>query len=362
MGVKVSGEVFMLAPALPPDEGERLQELVSLHLLDTPAEERFDRLTRLATKLFNVPVALISLVDSDRVWFKSAQGLSASESPREISFCAYAILDTKAMIVPDTFKDERFKDNPFVKGEPHIRFYAGHPLTGPKGHRLGVLCLIDDRPRELDENDLSAFSDLAALVESELGVVRIHQTHQELLRERDKFRSQALVDSLTRLWNRGAILEILYSELKKAEPSGQSVGIILADLDHFKSVNDTFGHPVGDVVLVESAQRIRSCLRASDAAGRYGGEEFMILLPGADQATAAKVAERIRQAIGQEKIVTPRGIVNITMSLGVGVTSKGMNMDMDMVVAQVDKALYSAKRDGRNQVGVCTFENPLIGA
>lgn len=155
------------APA-PPDEERRLAALQGLGILDTEPEERFDRLTRLAAALFDVPIALVSLVDQDRQWLKSCQGLSVRETPREVSFCAHAILRREVMVVPDTLLDPRFADNPLVLGEPRIRFYAGYPLSLPGGECVGTLCVVDSRPRRLDQAAVQLLRDLGSLVEREL--------------------------------------------------------------------------------------------------------------------------------------------------------------------------------------------------
>lgn len=164
----------MIPPPIPPDEAQRLAALHALHILDTPPEERFDRITRLAQRLFDVPIALISLVDASRQWVKSRAGLDVEQIPREMSFCAHAILGRGPFVVRDARVDPRFSDNPLVTGEPAIRFYAGWPLADPAGHTLGALCLIDRRPRQLSEADLQVLRDLAALAEQEL-------TNRELL-------------------------------------------------------------------------------------------------------------------------------------------------------------------------------------
>ena len=153
---------------LPADEPERLKALQGLRLLDTPAEERFDRITRLAARILSVPIALITLVDSNRQWFKSRVGEIGPETPREQAFCAHAILDEKGLLVPDALADARFADNPLVLGAPHVRFYAGSPIHAPDGHAVGTLCIIDHRPRELSAEDVQAMRDLAGLVEAEL--------------------------------------------------------------------------------------------------------------------------------------------------------------------------------------------------
>ncbi|MDH3311247.1 MAG: PAS domain S-box protein, partial [Gammaproteobacteria bacterium] len=158
----------MIAPPNPENETRRLAALHALRILDTPAEERFDRITRIAQKLFNVPIALVSLVDTKRQWFKSRIGLDAIETPRDISFCGHAILQTDIFIVPDASVDLRFVDNPLVTGDPKIRFYAGQPLRDIEGNKLGTLCLIDRRPRELDEGQRQLLRDLSLWAENEL--------------------------------------------------------------------------------------------------------------------------------------------------------------------------------------------------
>jgi GAF domain-containing protein len=159
---------IMISPPLPENEAERLAALRRLLLLDTPPEERFDRVVGFAAEEFDVPIVLISLVDSDRQWFKASIGLQVCETPRSASFCGHAIHTHEYTVVPDATLDERFFDNPLVIGAPHIRFYAGAPLELEGGQRLGTLCLIDTVPRTLDELDLAILGSLRDLVVSEL--------------------------------------------------------------------------------------------------------------------------------------------------------------------------------------------------
>jgi len=163
----------MLKPPLHPDETARLASLRALSILDTPAEERFDRITRVTAHLFDVPMALISLVDTDRQWFKSCQGVSVSETPREISFCAHAILGDHVFYVADTHADSRFADNPLVTRDPFLRFYAGYPISGPGGHKIGTLCIMDRKPRAMGESDFVLLRDLAEWAHLELTGVQI---------------------------------------------------------------------------------------------------------------------------------------------------------------------------------------------
>lgn len=158
----------MIAPPVPPDEAQRLAALLDLAVLDSGAEERFDRLTRLAARLLDVPIALVSLIDADRQWFKSRVGLDVAETPREVSFCAHAIMTDDLFVVSDASRDERFHDNPLVADDPSIRFYAGRPLHASGGERVGTMCVIDRRARDLSPDDRRTLDDLASLVEREL--------------------------------------------------------------------------------------------------------------------------------------------------------------------------------------------------
>lgn len=159
----------------------------SLGILDTPHEERFDCFTRLLAKLLDTPIALVSLVDSNRQWFKSCVGLAASETPREYAFCAQAILDDEPFIIPDATDDWRFRDNPLVVSDPHIRFYAGHPLRGPRGHRIGTLCAIDRKPRELSDHQRGILKDLAAMVEREINLTELGALQQKVIEARASY-------------------------------------------------------------------------------------------------------------------------------------------------------------------------------
>ncbi len=154
---------------LPPDEPRRLAALQALNILDTEPEERFDRITRLAQRLFRPQMVTVTLLDSDRAWFKSSQGVEGTEDLREVSFCQPAILDPETtMVVEDATLDARFADNPRVTGDPNVRFYAGHPVAAPGGEPLGTLCVIDDKPRQAAEFDAEALAELAAMVEAEI--------------------------------------------------------------------------------------------------------------------------------------------------------------------------------------------------
>lgn len=182
---------------------------------------------------------------------------------------------------------------------------------------------------------------------------RILDLQAELIFAREKLREQATRDSLTRLWNRAAILGILQRELDRAQRGGTMLSIIMADLDHFKRINDTYGHLAGDVVLREAARRMRTAMRPYDEIGRYGGEEFLLVLPDCDTSGAVTLAERLRVAVRGEGMVLAEGVVPITLSLGVATSDTAQ--DLETFLAAADVALYRAKDSGRNRIELATL-------
>lgn len=188
----------MLNAPTPVDETERLADVRALNLLDTPPEERFDRIVKLAASIFDVPIAYIALIDADRQWFKSRCGVAADQTDRSISFCGHAIMGKDPLIVPDASKDDRFADNPLVVGDPYVRFYAGCPLAGPGGHNVATLCIADHMPRELSIGQVRQLRQLATLAEHELGMMDLIRSQRELLEIKNQLvrTRQRLADEL----------------------------------------------------------------------------------------------------------------------------------------------------------------------
>lgn len=466
----------------PEREAARLAALRKYRLLDTPPEQVYDDIVRLARSICGVPIALISLVDANRQWFKAKAGLDACETPRDVSFCTHALENTEGpLIVPNATQDPRFASNPLVTSEPHIRFYAGVPLVDADGMALGTLCVIDRVPRTLNEEQLAALHALArqtvrqietahrmrALQESELrfnlfmdaspamafikdeqgryiyvnktmiervnlraedilgkddfqlwpyDIARENRAHdlrvvtrrlpvnlverafnldgslsywqvqkfplsasgllggvavdisaakeyesqlkeyQQALEEQKKALEESVqhleelsaTDDLTGLKNRRAFDHILESEWAFSSRYGTPLSLLALDLDHFKQVNDTLGHPAGDKLLRNVAHVLKRNDRANDTAARIGGEEFIVVLPNTDMQGAAILAERIRREV--------EAIGVTTISIGIAGRDDATPQPEDMIAA-ADKALYAAKRSGRNRV--CRHDEPV---
>ncbi|MBI5764364.1 MAG: SpoIIE family protein phosphatase [Planctomycetes bacterium] len=269
---------MLLAP-VPTNESQRIASLRALKVLDTPPEERFDRITRLAARILNAPLAYVSMVDTDRQWFKSSQGLSSCETRRDVSFCGHAILNEGPLIVPDTLADPRFADNPLVIGEPFIRFYVGCPLNGPGGMKVGTLCVADRKPRELTSAQLHTLRDLAGLVERELNLADVIQLQEQLLEaeEQTVIAEKARADALAKLVESQAYLArelaeaSAYVQSLLPEPldgdvrtrwcfrpcsqlGGDAFGYHWLDDNHFAIyLIDVCGHGVGSALLSVSA-------------------------------------------------------------------------------------------------------------
>ena len=190
----------MIEAPEPADEGKRLAALAEYNILDTLPEQDFDDITRIASEICETPIALVSLIDDDRQWFKSHHGLDATETPREYAFCSHAILEPeKVLVVNDASKDERFHDNPLSTGPPNVIFYAGAPLISPEGHALGTLCVIDNEPRKLDKGKLEALQGLANQVVAQLElrkkIRQLDQANTKLLRSNEELERFAYIAS-----------------------------------------------------------------------------------------------------------------------------------------------------------------------
>jgi len=464
-----------------PAEDYRLARLRECEVLDTEAEDAFDRVARLASRILDMPIALVSLVDAERQWFKARIGLAVCETPRDVALCDHTIRQDQPLVIEDTRTDPRFAANPLVTHDPGIRFYAGAPLILEDGVRIGSLCVIDLEPRAFGEAERQLLRDLAAIVVDELELRRLARQAREtelrfveavealpdgfvlydredrlvlcnrryremyaesasllvpgtpfatIIREgvkrgqypaaagreeawiaqrlRDHARASeaieqqlpgdrwlrilesrtgdggtvgvrvditalkrqervlqelAWIDQLTRALTRHRFLDTARVELDRAARQGTPTSLLLLDIDHFKTVNDRYGHHAGDQVLSELAGRWHTALRSHDVLGRLGGEEFAVLAPDTDLDGGCALAERLRQATAETPVAVDPGSISVTVS--VGVASLGSTPgSLDRGLLRVDQALYAAKRAGRDRVDRFDPETSpsLIGA
>lgn len=311
-------------------ETARLAALDQLDLLDTPRDPGFERIVRLIKEIFNIDIALVSLIDAHRQWYKACSGLSFDEVPREDTFCRYVVDAETPIIVQDATKDPRFAHHPAVTGEAHIRFYAGVPLKTNDGHTIGTVCAIDRSPRSFGGRDLSILQELAGAAMDRI----------ELLQS-------AATDSLTEALTRRAFKQESDQLISLALRHQHDLSCIVLDVDHFKRVNDTYGHAAGDEVLKAVAATCKNSLRAGDLFGRLGGEEFAIILPHVDREGAIAAAEKVRIAVASTTVTGDYGDLNVTVSLGVSALSI-VSKDVETLLAQADAAMYQAKNRGRN--------------
>lgn len=327
-------------------EGARLAALRSYCVLDTGREARFDDLTCLAANICDAPVSLVSLVDVDRLFFKSSFGLDAREVPYPDFFCGHAIRQRELFVVPDATEDPRFAQHPLVSGPPRARFYAGAPLVTPQAHVLGTLCVVDFRPRGLHPKQAETLRILARQVMSQL-----------------ELNLQAMRDPLTGLYNRRQLEESLHREILRSRRGEGTVGVMAIDIDHFKRINDTLGHDAGDAALRGVAQEVAGCVREEDTACRAGGEEFVIILPGATEAALRSRAEAVRQTIERARIPACEGTVRLTVSIGLAAYPSHGDTG-GAILRAADAALYKAKSAGRNRVMMCapnSAHEPVAG-
>lgn len=341
----------MTEPMPYPQEAERLACLRNLQLLDTPLEERFERITRLVCQLLEVPVAVFNLIDEKRQHFKAVRGYVHYNAPLPHAFCTHTLHEDQMLLVPDMSKDERFCDNPFVNGERfNIAFYAGVPIRSPDGMPIGTLCAVDFRPREMSEEQLNSLRDLAAMLETELKVSALSRVQRNLIHELGEANRLAMIDPLTRLWNRQGIEELLKREWSEALRESKPVTLILADIDHLKTINTTFGPEAGDCILRNAAKKLVECLRAEDAVGRMGGEEFLILLNGTAPEKVAGTLERIRTAIATAPLFIGQPACPVTMCFGAATHTPRTGEALETLLSKTETALRAAQSNGCNCV------------
>ncbi|MEA9825241.1 sensor domain-containing diguanylate cyclase [Xanthomonas campestris pv. raphani] len=332
----LSGNALAALGAPPPaNEDDRLAALHSYNILDTAPEPLYDDITAAAAQLCRTPMALISLIDQNRQWFKSRVGMQPAETPRDLAFCAHAILQPDQMMeVGDTSVDPRFARNALVTGGPQIRFYAGAPLLTSDGVALGTLCVLDRAPRTLSDAERTALQALARQV-----VTTIELRQAARLLEGD-----ALRDPLTDLWNREGLEHVLEDAAPVAKQHG--LAFVLIEIDGFKRLKLQFGSDAADATLVQAARCIETEPQEPGGVARIGAAHFCMVLPGADSAQALASVQRLQTTIAAAS--WPADTISITA--GLVCVAPGEPVDSHVLMARARHALLGAARAGRNCV------------
>jgi diguanylate cyclase (GGDEF)-like protein len=323
---------------IPGDEQERQRALERYGVLDSETDDHLQRLVRLVARVMETPTALISLVDGDRQWFLARHGLDATETPRQMAFCAHAICAEEALVVPDARLDPRFCTNPLVTGPPAIRFYAGAVLQSPEGHNLGTLCVIDQTPRRLSRFQVDTLQDLAQLVLRELELRRL-----------------ATLCATTGALRRDTFLAQVRRELQRCAARSCAVALLLLDLDQFELINRNWGMQAGDRVLRAVAETCQAALRPGELLGRLGDDTFALLLLQVDADEARLRAEGLRQEIGALQGVFSNAGHRLRLSGGLSLAAAGETA-LEPLLGRGERALALAQTNGRDQIALVLGE------
>ncbi|WP_024560921.1 sensor domain-containing diguanylate cyclase [Franconibacter pulveris 601] len=323
----------MLFPQKPANEKERLQALYMTDLLDKKDMERLDRLTRLASTVFGVPTALITLVDRDRQWMISTNGFQLRETRRDVSFCAHAILQQGVFVVPDATADPRFFDNPLVTGEPKICFYAGCPVRLPGGTIAGTICIIDTLPRDFSPANVNTLLDLAAVVEDELYII-----------------SMAMSDSLTGLPNRRGFYQTGEKQFAALKEQGKAFSLLYITMNNLASINEFWGHAEGDRAIKLFAASLKKSLEPGNTLARLDGNQFAVLIEHKNKADADKFLCDFQARLDDYNLHSEKPF-NINYAFGViDSTQRNFKTLLEMVT-EGDLVMHSENRKMSSKIG-----------
>ncbi len=328
----------MQPPSSASGERRRLAAVHDLGLLDTPSEERFDRVTRLARALLDAPVAALGLIDERRVWLKSRQGLSQNELPREHS-AFDAIVAGGAQWVEDTRDDERFAAHPLRFDGQEVRFHAAQALHVGQGLRVGALCVFDHQPREFSAGHMALLSDLARLAETELTSQRRRRPEVRLELERADRKDH--IDSVTGAWNRVGIVALLEQALTQCREEAWPLTAILGQLRGNSLLSQTWTCDGGEIILTEVAQALRGCIRPYDALGRVGAEKFLLLLVDCAAEHAPGRVAALERKIASNVVLQA---LNIELDFGHSTTVPDDELDARGLIETVTSRLGQARR------------------
>ncbi|MFN3609376.1 MAG: diguanylate cyclase [Hyphomonas sp.] len=342
----------MLSYPPPRFEQQKSEVLQRYRILKSEIIHDASHIARTASLALGAPIVIAALNERYRAWYRAAHGVCERDFESLQEFCAYANLSDEAFAVSDARLEPFFAREPAVMTDPNVVFFAGAPLSDPDGKRFGTLCLIDSAPRTLSPAQLDLLNSMAHIVSQDICVHSAGRyAVQDLINaeeDRCALYDLAVTDPLTKALNRRAFFRFAEREVQRAHRHGHPVSVLMFDIDHFKAVNDIYGHAAGDEVIVRLARLVTECVREEDLLGRLGGEEFGLILPETPLDAAMTLANRLREAVKDLRFHSSGRSFNVTISLGV---SQLEEMDTDILPAleQADQALYRAKRFGRDR-------------
>ncbi|MDZ4741138.1 MAG: GAF domain-containing protein [Alphaproteobacteria bacterium] len=323
---------------IPKNDANRLDALARYQILDTQAEEVFDRIAKLAKQSFEVPIALISLVDADRQWFKSRQGLDLRETARDRAFCGYTILQRDVLVVEDASMDDRFVDNPLVTSEPNIRFYAGAPLMTPEGYALGSLCVIDTKPRKFLDVDANLLRNLANLAMNEIEFRVADGKNEDLERVTNR-------DLLSDTYNQSTFQKLYFAECARAHRYSAPLSLAVINLFQPDSLNEAIGAGSADGFVGSFRDICKAVTRSNDIVARMSATEFAILMPKTNCDSAEIVVSRILK----RTILGGREIDGHPYSVSAGLAQLLPNQRPGELYAEATRNLGVARTSGPNK-------------
>ncbi|MCZ7448710.1 sensor domain-containing diguanylate cyclase [Agrobacterium rhizogenes] len=329
----------------PEGETERLVAVRSIMSFKNAEMPELKALSQLAQGVFGVPRAAVHIVDEDWLHIAEQAGMQLSECPRDLSICNRVVSRLDVVAIPDLTEHPDFRFMSYVKSGPELRSYAGAPIELEPGFVIGAFCLVDTVPRKfsrLEVDNLRSFALLAA------ALLRLQKANFTMSLAERELRDAAMTDPLTGFYNRNALDAIVDGQLGAALREKETFGVLYLDMDGFKSINDTFGHPAGDRVLNAAAGRIRNAIRGDDIVVRMGGDEFAIFIPRPSSADVLNgLADRLLAAFRKPFDVDGRA-VDARLSIG-GALAPQAGTDRAALLRSVDEALYQAKKSGRDR-------------
>lgn len=278
-------EIIMQKPCIPENEERRLAEVYNLNILDSPREVYFENITRILQNIFDVDIVAISIIDSDRQWFKAIRGANLKETPRELSLCAHAILDKNLFIINDTLQDERFHDHPLVTGDPKIRFYAGCPLFTKNGLGIGSLCLINKAPREIDAMQQSILSDFGRFVEDLLNDSVLKSNNKAINKQLEVIKKD-FTDEQNMLLSRESFINY-FNHLRHINSNNyhnntlskySNFYLAIVEITNIQSVNNIKDSKFKNIVLETIIDQIIKNLSGSDIIANYDKDKYLLVI------------------------------------------------------------------------------------